>query len=235
MTILITGKESPVEMEGEIIEPAFLTQHSLSSQSAEESIVEADYLAHQITRNSSDLHSHTQRIFHFIEKKEDKALYSALVDLFLILGDKGLPLRKRMLISAHTLLSDEEFDCLKQSLSCGLSSGANITMPQQKGIQSNSLPFVQKVKSNVNNQLSPIDEARSYVGYGQFDEAITTLKNAILANPRQLALHNDLLEIFQKTAEKEPFISFYEQLLNNKITLPPLWKKTAEEFCYKKA
>jgi len=239
MTILIKDRDMSVEIEGEVIEPVFSIKRTFSSASVEESNVEADYLAHQITRTPSDLRSHTQRIFHFIDQKENKALYSALVDLFLVLGNKGTSLRKRMLITAHTLLSDDEFDSLKQSLSRGLSSEINIPMAQQslltKGIQSNILPFIQKVKSDDKNQIiNPIDEARSYMEYGQLDEAITTLKNAILANPRQLALHNDLLEILHKTDDKESFISFYEQLLSNKITLPPLWEKMAEEFAYEK-
>ena len=131
------------------------------------------------------------------------------------------------------MLSDEEFDSLKKSLSLGLQSESQVPIAQQALLtKGHLLPFIKKVESNKASFSNASDEARSYIEYGQLDEAIVVLKEAILRNPRQLALHNDLLEIFQKTAEKESFISFYEQLLSHKIPLPPLWKKVAQEFTY---
>jgi len=235
MTIL-QDKDMSVEIEGEIIEPAFLTQITLPAHGAENANLNPDFLAHKITRFQADLRSHTQRIFHYIEMKNDKALYSALVDLFWVLGNKGLSLRKRILINAHTLLKDQEFDSLNKSLSLGLQSESQIPIAQKTLLtKAKAHPFIKKVELNTARFSNAIDEARSYVEYGQLDEAIAVLKEAILLNPRQLVLHNDLLEIFQKTAEKESFISFYELLLSNKISLPPLWKKVALELGYENA
>jgi len=231
MTILIKDTDLSVEIEGEIFEPAFLTLKTLAAHGAADSNVSPDHLAHKITRSQADLQSHTQRIFHFIEIKETKAIYSALVDLFLVLGNRGLSLRKRILINAHTLLTDHEFDSLKKSLSLGLQSESQIPLGHQSLLTKGHFqPFIQKIDPKSSTSSNAIDEARSYVEFGQLDHAVATLKDAILANPRQLALHNDLLEILHKTADKESFTSFYEQLLSNKITLPPLWKKMAEEF-----
>ena len=205
-----------VEIEGDIVEPDFLTPVALSAHKTENS---NDFSHQNLGGPADDLRSHTQQIFHFLEQKDNKSIYGALVDLFLVLGNKGLALRKRMLISARTLLTDGEFDSLKQSLSLGLKS------------ESQSIP-VQQSSNDKLEIFSAIDEAKNYMEYGQFEAAVNILQEAILLNPRRLALHHDLLEIFQKGAKKELFISFYEELLNIKIALPPLWKKVAQDFGY---
>ncbi|NOQ77160.1 MAG: hypothetical protein GQ475_05125 [Methylococcaceae bacterium] len=234
MTTLVNDKEKIATVEGEVLDPAFLILNELSSQSIATPAI-TDYLAHQITRNPRDLRSHTQRIFHFITEQKSKDLYSALVDLFVVLGDKGIALRTRMLKSAYSLLSEPERDSLKQGLAKGLASVLN-SPPASKslltqGVLTPSSSFITKVEVE-KTSVSAIDEARSYLEFGQLDEAVITLQKAILLKPRHLALHNDLLEIFQKMGDKHAFSSFYEQLLEREISLPSLWGSVAQEFGY---
>ena len=231
MTILATDNGMTVEIEDEIIEPAFLRMDALSSQKI--AIDLSDYFSHQITRNPTNLRSHTQRIFYFIENRKSLELYSALVDLFFILGDKGAALRKRMLISAYSLLSEHERESLKQCLASNFKSISNLAFAPKSlltnGVNVAMSPFILKVETAEKRKTNPADEARDYLENGQLDEAISTLQNAILLNPRHLTLHNDLLEIFQRMRDKKVFSSFYEILLERKVSLPFRWRELALE------
>jgi tetratricopeptide (TPR) repeat protein len=231
---LIVSKLSdfmPIDtIEGEIIESAFLA----TGQSTSSLTVMANHLAHQITKNTHDLRSHVQRITLFIEDRQSTATYSALVDLFLVLESNGLALRKRVLAGARSLISDVEFTTLVQSLSLGLNTEVGLPPATQslltKGLGSTGKQFIQQ-----NNESAPVfasaaDEARSYIEYGQLEQAQSVLQRAIVKHPRQLELHYDLLEIFQKTGDKDQFSSSYKQLLELAIVLPPRWREMAQKF-----
>jgi hypothetical protein len=62
------------------------------------------HLAHTIARRPKDLRLHVERILLYAESG-DPNIIGALGDLFLVLGDKGLPLRRRMLALARPLLN----------------------------------------------------------------------------------------------------------------------------------
>jgi tetratricopeptide (TPR) repeat protein len=224
--------------DGEYIDPEFLTLDNMSMQDSLHcpSSVIANKLAHQITRSHNDLRSHVQRIFIFIEQAKPDAAFSGLVDLFLVLEDKGSALKKRMLLSAKQLLSEEQFDFLRQSLSLGLVSNTHLKKARYSiltdGRKSNE-SFIHKVVLPEDRPTDVIEQARSYLEYGQIDQARIMLEQAILDEPEKVEYQQELLDIFQKLADRVLFISFYEQLLERKKVLPLLWQQLAEDFNYK--
>lgn len=224
-------------VDGEFVDPEFLKLRSMSMQESHfcpPSVI-ASKLAHKITRFPDDLRSHTQRIFIFIEQDKRLAVYSSLIDLFLILEEKGAALRTRMLFSAKHILSDQQFEFLQQSLLLGLRGDVTLTTSNQSLLsqgRKNTRPFVQKNTVNKPQAINVIGQARSYLEYGQIDEARVMLQDAILESPEELEYHQDLLEIFRKIADRDLFISFYEQLLKPDSTLPIMWEQMAEEFNY---
>jgi hypothetical protein len=62
------------------------------------------HLAHTIARRPKDLRLHVERILLHAETS-DPDIIDALSDLFQVLGDKGLPLRRRMLALAKPFLN----------------------------------------------------------------------------------------------------------------------------------
>jgi hypothetical protein len=60
----------------------------------------ADYLAHCIARNPRDLRAHARRIAVHHARGEDQDLAGAVIDLFIVLADKGASL-KRLLLTRH--------------------------------------------------------------------------------------------------------------------------------------
>ena len=55
------------------------------------------HLERKIQRNPRDLLAHTRRILLNYEARDEKACYGALIDLFLILGSRGLAIRENLL------------------------------------------------------------------------------------------------------------------------------------------
>ena len=219
------------ELIGYWVEPVFW--HGMLSDElyANKMIV---YLAYNITRNATDLNSHVKRIYLMIQTNKTENLYSALVDLFLVLENNGTALRKRLLAYARKHINQSEYLYLQQSLRSGHISELKMPMAKQslltRGLAASSYPFIQKDKVENNHALPPIEEAMHYVTHGQLELAQATLQNAIVQNPHQLDLHYDLLEIFNKTEDKVHFSYCYKQLLEQNIVLPPQWREMAHRF-----
>ncbi|MDQ7072637.1 MAG: hypothetical protein Q9N32_02580 [Gammaproteobacteria bacterium] len=234
-----TSSLSPL-LGGEYIDPEFLEMGSMSMQDALHcpSNIIADKLAHQITRNPNDLRSHTQRIVIFIEQHQPIALFSSLIDLFLILGEKGVALRKRMLLSAKHVLAEHQFELLRHAFLTGLNKEIALSEASQSLLRTgskNTSPFIQKTVPNSQSSLDPIQQAQSYLEYGQIDEARLLLQEIIIEEPQQLVCHQELVSIFKKLADKDLFISFYKQLLESDMQLPLIWQQLAEEFNYERS
>jgi tetratricopeptide (TPR) repeat protein len=234
------GLVSTVLIKDEVMEPAFFMTDALSLHpkiSCPVAVV-SQYLTYQIIKFPHDFRSHIQRIYLLIQQQNTTALYGALFDLFLVLGSNGLALRQRMLFNAQSVLTELEFDRLQQTLESGLTGNTDIPKPTQavlnKALSNNQL-FIEKVAQQNMTPSNAVEEASSFLEYGQFDQAREILEEAIISTPRQLELHHDLLEIFQTTRDSEQFIVFYERLLESDVALPMLWKEMANEFGYERS
>jgi hypothetical protein len=91
----------------------------------------ADYLAHCIARNPRDLRAHARRIAVHHARGEDQDLAGAVIDLFIVLGDKGKSL-KHLLLDRHDseLRRTGCYPALAQALDGALSPhAAQIALP----------------------------------------------------------------------------------------------------------
>ena len=234
------GSVSAALTNDEVIEPVFFMTDDLSlyPKTPYPVAVISRHLSYQIIKNPNDFRSHIQRIYLLLQQQNTNAVYGALFDLFLVLGPNGLALRQRMLFNAQSLLTELDFNTLQQTLESGLTADIDISKPIQavlsKGLSANH-HFIEKIEQLNQTFSNAAEEATHYVEYGQFDQARSVLEEAIIVTPRQLELHHDLLEIFQKTQDAEQFIIFYEHLLEMKIALPTPWKEMAYEFGYERA
>jgi hypothetical protein len=83
----------------------FTTDVSLSLPFAEWRDRYADHFAYQVHRRPDDLVTHIRRIELLCDKGDPESLNDALIDLFVVLGRRGLALRRRMLRRASAHLS----------------------------------------------------------------------------------------------------------------------------------
>ena len=211
-------------------EPAFLAdgRHGLRFD-AQGSVTEAKhFLAHAIARHPADLQSHVQRIVLHAES-HDPAILGAICDLFLVLGDKGVPLRRRMLALARPLLSGIDYHALLRLLEevdsdhrflDNLTSGAVLS----HGITGvTHLIIKQTQQSDVLED--PLASAREQLEYGQTELAQETLEHALKADPGRLELHLALLEIYQHTRDRQQIEQTWQALQGQENPALTEWQR----------
>ncbi|MCU7874706.1 MAG: hypothetical protein KZQ91_18350 [Candidatus Thiodiazotropha sp. (ex Lucinoma borealis)] len=195
----------------------------------------ADYLDHAVTRKPDDLRSHVQRIHVHIHRQDVDALYGALLDLFIVLKEKGRPLRERMLKLSQTVLGEDKYRVLLNRLDTSVTD-----IDVEKVLNTSLLSYgvknphylIQKIdtREGMQQYLDPQQEARDHLEYGQVDEAREVLENAILEDPLQQGLHHDLLEIYKTTKSRELFKAMHSRLNINSNPLADAWHEMARYF-----
>ena len=193
-----------------------------------------EYLTHNVSRNPSDLQSHIQRIYMYMADFDGERIYSALLDLFITLGNKGLQLRSRVLRESRHILKLKQYNALKDKLKCGVN--ANDPMPRsQTSVLTKSYTGQPKlieriaVKKPAILEFDPILEAGQYLEYGQIDDARTLLEGAVLEEPWRKDLQDDLLEIYRVTLDGDACDAMYQKLTDSFIPDHHAWTQTADQ------
>lgn len=217
------GMEYPVE-------PAFTqtTDSPLFPDRGPQSEATAQFLAHAIARNPADLRSHVQRL-HLHRVLDDRPrMLAALLDLFISLKDKGLPLRRRLLDQVRPLLDAADARYFHRRLEQGVC--ATDPMPQvpetllSKGVIG-CTEILHASRQRGSDDRDYLAEARSFMEYGELALALQTLEEAIIRNPIQRALHTDLLEIYQYTEDRQKFREMVERLRRLANPYPEMWRE----------
>jgi hypothetical protein len=195
----------------------------------------SDHLAHQVSRSPGDLKTHTRRILFFSNEHHADGLFGALLDLFVVLGDKGLALRKRLLGAAAATLSDSQIEILRTRLNQGIHR-FDALPPTQYSVLCQFLPQGEKlvqVTSAVHRQDSsrdPAEEARDLLEYGQVEEAQRLLEEAVLDSPLRLDLNEDLLEIYRYTQNPDDLFDMLARLGGRTTAIPEKWEAMIDHF-----
>jgi len=186
----------------EWLEPAFLTPCKGKLRIDATGWVEKakSYYAHAIARTPKALRTHVERITLYAHTG-DPCVIGALLDLFLVLDDKGIPLRKRMLALVRPLISCPDYHALHLQLEHGnrepsfqqLHSPTSVLCRDVTG----TTRLIMKQDTTVQAVEDPLETARQQIEFGQFEQALETLEHALLSDPSRLALHLSLLEIYR--------------------------------------
>jgi hypothetical protein len=199
------------------LEPAFLTAYKGKLHLDAGGWVDKAkaYYTHAIARTPAALLMHVQRICLYVETA-DPAILDALIDLFLVLGNRGTALRKRMLVLARPILSNRDFQALHQQLMDdepdpaflqARSSGAVLS----RGITGTSHLIIKRMQAEPTEE-DPLDSARQQIEIGQIELAQKTLESAILVDPARLDLHHALLEIYRHARDWKQVDRFWRAL-----------------------
>ena len=187
----------------------------------------ADQLAQAVAANASNLFTHTRRIFFHFQRGDAEGLYSALVDLFLVLGERGLPLRRRLLRGAQTCLEATRYQALS---ACIGQRGAAIE---------NELPAATRSvvtlgldgHCNLLIQNQPADqelrdallEAREYIEFSQIDQARELLEKCVLEQPDREELQQELVSVYEASRDHDRYLVMRGKLEQILDTLPQCW------------
>ena len=192
----------------------------------------AEHLAHAIAATPSDLFRHTQRIFFLYGNYDSEGLYSALLDLFFALGNRGTELRRRLLKGSQDRLMPEHYRVLAQWLEqrspC---QEKDLPLPSQS-ILSQGITGVRELVTFFNTEKEqdrdPLLEAREHIEYFQIDEAIDLLEGAVLEQPERIALHIELTQLYQATRDPARLRAMREKLSQIMTELPDCWLTPSE-------
>ncbi|BAO45719.1 type IV pilus assembly protein FimV [Thiolapillus brandeum] len=211
------------------IHPVFLIPEdgrlNLDQVAGEEQL--ASYLCHGITRNPLDLRTHTRLIFLRLKQKDSTALYTALLDLFLALEDKGLSLRQHLLQQCSPRLQPHQRGILAQGLTEGLRSNMPLSdlghSLLHKGIESDT-PLINKTLSTSKaTPADPLSEAMTCLEYGQLDQALDLLEAAMMAEPGNAMIRTELLSIYTRGRMKDRYRKQTQSMIRAGHSLPSDW------------
>lgn len=209
--------------------PVFTEQNSGSLQSV--AYVEENeqlYLQFMLRREPENLARHVRYIFSLLKMTpvSRDALFGALVDLFIVLEDKGLALRRRMLVAAQASLPLSDVEFLRAHLSQGLQANAVIndaglsTLTQS---YSGSSAVLHKAKSMNQPELSLYEQAVSLLEYGDIDEAASLLEQALQQQPSDQQIADELLAIYQHQQNDHGIDAIRHWFIQNDYALPNNW------------
>ena len=220
----------------ELLEPAFHLAECRSLQIDGETWGDkaTDFLARGVARSPVNLIAQIQRLNLYLAKRDAEGAYGALLDLFITLGEKGLLIRRRMLLRAKPLLTDEQFQALAMRLDTGVSASDPMP-PSSSSVLSKGLTGIRQLVVRIdedgnNRQRDPLDEAIEYLEYSQIDKAKEVLEKAVLEKPGRRDLQNNLLAIYRASNDRESFTTMYNKLHELGTGISGEWKELAEYF-----
>jgi len=192
-----------------------------------------DFLANAVARKPQDLRLHTQRLFQHLEYKDCEPIYGVLLDLFIALGNQGLPIKKRMLNLSKPFLSETQIEVFR--VHHGLIEPHTPVLTSTHSILSlgytgtNKLLYNAKiaVTEQQNKSTKPLRTAVAYIRQGHLDPAQKLLEKAVLEGNILKQTHQKLLDIYVFT-KNEQDCKKIKQKISPKLTQPmlALWQST---------
>jgi len=169
------------------------------------------FYSHSIKINPTDLKLHTQRVFFAMQHKDATLLPGSLHDLFFILKDAGVNPRIRLLKASAPYMSKEDILYFARWMKLGIGKGMGYQWTPG-AMLSNGLYgpdqtlFTMSSLASTQTELSPLEEARSCMEYGQLDVAQKILENALEHDSENQTLRKELdyLRQYNKSKQIQP-------------------------------
>ncbi len=214
--LLIQKKVSVQErVNSALIEPIFLSKLNIIGSDKAIGVRVSNYLAHKVVRQVTDLESHTQRIIIYSKFRNADAVYGALLDLFIALGDKGFAIRQRMLNMVAKIIGRARYAQLLGVLERGVTTDEllpHTPYSMLSGSFMGASPLVYKCSVDDVEIRQPLDEARDLVDSGMIDEGRKLLESSLLLDRSNEALSLELLEIYRHTQNKDAFNKMFVRI-----------------------
>lgn len=190
-------------------------------------------LVFRVSKTPKYLQGHLERIYYCYDHHLDEALYGALIDLFIVLGNDGKALAKRMFNGTQTRLQPEQASTLYEMLAGNLSVRAVLPISRYsvfiRGLVADQV-LVEIQQQDASAGKFPLALVKDFIGYNQLDEAIRTLEKAVLDYPERTDLHEELLSLYKTTRDQPAYKRMTAVLANRNIPLPSGWGELSKHF-----
>ncbi|MCF6322890.1 MAG: hypothetical protein L3J89_00965 [Gammaproteobacteria bacterium] len=223
-----TIQKSVTDEINDFIEPCFLNSTRWINTPANNNIEKiAHYLSHQISRMPQDLTSHAQRISLYLREGDTENTYAALLDLFLVLGNKGLPLRKRLLQQAVSVITAENYGFLSSTLPTALVITCNTPLSHLSALslgRTSEKKIIRKTSDEQSQKKeSPLLIVRDLLNSGQISQAQSILESALLTEPDNDDISDELLQIYRHTHDRSGCIQMLKKLSSSPLAGREKW------------
>jgi len=218
----------------ELIEPSFYLDLNKARQLPEraDSIRVFNHFEYSLKQNPNDLSCHLQRLQFCVSNKNRDALFAAICDLFIVLGDQGLALRQRLFNTYSKVLTPEQCTLISAYMAEQGLSEDNKSLPDGCFFKKEVTELFRKTKSSASEEKNGEDVlhiAESYIKNSQFDTALEYMHRHLAQSPKNKALTLRLISLYKELNYVEKFHSAYEQFSKN-ITTSLYWKGAKQHF-----
>lgn len=183
------------------------------------------YFSMQVARDPLDIEAHTRRVLLASRPPLTDRAFGALVDLFLVLGDRGRGLRRQLLEQALPWLDPDDAHFLRTHLETSLPRGAQLPTQHWSVLDTavlGSLGMVGLQRREV-AQETPFQQAMSLLEYGDLPGARGMLEVALLEEPGHEEVCRELLAIYQYSRDDAGKAEMADKLVVRHGALPSGW------------
>ncbi len=188
-----------------------------------------DYYAFCILRRPGDLRAHLARILLLRRFGGERTLYEAILDLFRVLGDRGLPLRQDVLRRCSPMLDEAARAQLERFLD----------HPERLPAETEGIPglvsspatgprLTVPVRQKPQTPGDPVAEAEDHLQYGNVEAAVSLLRNRLLEEPADERAGALLLEVFRHAGDLERGRAWYRRMLDTGAEKSRWWQELGQ-------
>ncbi len=185
----------------------------------------------QVARDSLDLEAHVRRVLLAQHLGAADRLFSALVDLFLALGPRGVELRRRMLDEAAPLLDAEDAHFLRAHLEVGLAPGTPLPAGSSSVLDASvwgTRTLAQRSSASVpapaSAEQGPLARAIEMIDDGDLEGARALLEAAVLDAPDDPDLARELQTIYHHSRDGSAQAALVQRLQARWGRVPDVWQ-----------
>ena len=191
------------------------------------------HLERRIQRNPRDLHAHVRRTLMYRTLGDRDAGFGALIDLFLILGPRGLQLRENLLLLWEGKLPKAQYRFLRARLISGLQASeplpGGVSSVLTKGI-TGVTTIVEVSEDASSTSEDPVRRAQERMAKGDRAAAQAILEGAFRDDPGREDVCRELIGLYRRENLRESFFTTYVEGLSRRLAEPQLWEDTERFF-----
>jgi hypothetical protein len=191
-----------------------------------------EHFCHQVARTPLDFRVHVQRINFEVRRKENQAIYSALLDLYIALGSQGSSIRNRMLEKTRPFLYPEQKSFFETNVQNGVSS-EDVAPEAKFSVLTKSVAgrftFIEKVEEPTQDTQSALELANEHIEFGQIDQAIAVLEQSISAERACIEEQKLLIDVHRHLRQRYVFQKSRKIIIDKKVDMISEWHELYRE------
>lgn len=193
--------------------------------------LDASYLRHldqRIVRHPRELVSHVRRILLLRELERADSLAGALLDLFIVLGNRGRALRSRLLHMIESRITPEEREFFRAHLDDGVSPTEAMPLLPQSRLSRQVVGTTRIVATG--NSKNAFEVAKAALASGRTEDARELLEGLLELDPGSPEVCSALLDLYEQRDDRDGFFRTYTRFLGRQLGEPQRWRRLASVF-----